>query len=83
MMRQLLSSGNWSLFLQLHPLCAAVLLLLWLLMMLPMVEEGFSDVGLDIFAVLGVKANDVSFSISFRGCGSVFLAVVKAFVEST
>ena len=28
MMRQLLSSGNWSLFLQLHPFCVVVLLLL-------------------------------------------------------
>ena len=30
----------------------------------------------------GVKPDDVSTSIPFRGCGSVFLAVVKAFVES-
>ena len=46
------------------------------------VEEGFSYVGLDIFAVWGVKP-DVSFSISFRGCGCVFLVVVKVCVEST
>ena len=38
---------------------------------------------MDIFAVWGVKPDDVSFSISFRGCGCVFLAVVKAIVEST
>ena len=31
----------------------------------------------------GVNPDDVSFCITFRGCGYVFLAVVKAFVEST
>ena len=46
------------------------------------VEEGFGDVSLNILAVWGVKPHDVSFSISFRWCGCVFLAVVKAFVES-
>ena len=58
-------------------------MVVWWEVFLDQVEEGFSDVGLGIFAVLGVKAYDVSFTISFRGCGSVFLAVVKAFVEST
>ena len=42
----------------------------------------FGDVGLYIFAVLGVKPDDVSTSIPFCGCGCVFLAVVEAFVES-
>ena len=37
------------------------------------VEEGFGEVGLYIFAVLGVKPDDVSFSIPFCGCGCVFL----------
>ena len=42
-------------------------------MFLDWVEEGFGDVGLYIFAVLGVKPDDVSFSIPFCGSGCVFL----------
>ena len=31
---------------------------------------------------MGVKLDDVSISISFHGCSSAFLAVVKTFNES-
>ena len=37
----------------------------WCEVFLDQVEEGFSYVGLDIFAVWGVKQDDVSISISF------------------
>ena len=46
-------------------------------------EKGFGDVGWYIFALWGVKPDDVSISITFRGRGCVFLAVLKAFVKST
>ena len=45
--------------------------------------KGFGNVGSYIFAVWGVKPDDVSISITFRGRGCVFLAAVKAFVKST
>ena len=46
-------------------------------------EKGFGNVGSCIFAVWGVKPDDVSISITFRGRSCVFLAAVKAFVKST
>ena len=60
-----------------------VQILVWWEVFLDQVEEGFSYVGLDIFPVWGFKPDDASFSISFRGCGCVFLAVVKVCVKST
>ena len=56
-------------------------IVVWWKVFLDQVEEGFGDVGLYIFTVLGVKPDDVSTSIPFCGCGCVFLAVVEAFVE--
>ena len=57
-------------------------IVVWWEVFLDKVEEGFGDVSLNILAVWGVKPDGVSFSISFRWYGCVFLAVVKAFIES-
>ena len=57
-------------------------IVVWWEVFLDWVEEDFGDVGLYIFAVWGVKPDDVSTPIPFCGCGCVFLAVVEAFVES-
>ena len=60
-----------------------VRIVVWWEVFLDYVEEAFSYVGLDIFAVWEVKPDDVSFSISFHGFGCVFLVVVKVCAEST
>ena len=57
-------------------------IVVWWDAFLDLVEKGFGDVGLYIFAVGGAKPDDVSTYIPFCGCGCVFLAVVEAFVES-
>ena len=52
-------------------------MVVWWEVFLDQVDEGFSDVGLGIFAVLGVKAYDVSFTISFVGAVVFFLQQLR------